>query len=258
MSLYASARLAAAYAFDRPPVHERLLDAVALRLGVDSRFLRGLDIGCGAGLSTAALARLAERAVGLEPVAAMLAHSRAVAPRAVFVIGEGERLPFGPATFDVVTAAGAINYADRELWIPEVARVLTAAGVLIIYDFSVGRRLRDRPALEQWHARFEQRYPSPPGYELDVRALPFERSGLRLTAYEESTIAIPMDLESYLRYVSSETRVELALSRGDSEQRIRHWCEQGLAPIFREEVADVLFDAYTAYVRPAAARSPTP
>jgi predicted TPR repeat methyltransferase len=80
-SVYDSERLAAAYAFDRPPVHEEILRSARLVRQAD----RALDVGCGAGLSTAALAPLARQVTGLEPVPAMLAHRRAVAPRARFV-----------------------------------------------------------------------------------------------------------------------------------------------------------------------------
>ena len=55
-SVYDSERLAAAYAFDRPPIHDKILRAARLDRQAD----RALDIGCGAGLSTAALAPLAE------------------------------------------------------------------------------------------------------------------------------------------------------------------------------------------------------
>jgi hypothetical protein len=63
-SVYDSDRLAAAYAFDRPPVHEQIPRS----------------------------ARLARRVTGLEPIPAMLAHRRTVAPCARFVIGQAERI----------------------------------------------------------------------------------------------------------------------------------------------------------------------
>jgi len=248
MTVYDSPRLAAAYAFDRPRVHERIMDVIVERLRVRPTRGRGLDVGCGAGLSTAALGRIAERTVGLDPIPRMLTHSRSVAPDAGFVVGRAEQLPFSDAVFDIVASAGAINYADRERWLPEAARVLTAAGALIIYDFSVGRRLEDSRELEAWHDAFERRFYSPPGYDLDVRTLPFERSGLRMASYDELAIALPMDLSSYVRYVMSETRIELALSRGEPGEEIRRWCDDSLSPIFAGHVRGVIFDAYVACI----------
>jgi ubiquinone/menaquinone biosynthesis C-methylase UbiE len=84
-------------------------------------------VGCGAGLSTAALVPLARQVIGLEPVSAMLVHRQAVAPHSRFVIGQAERLPFAVRSFDLVAAGGSLNYADLPSALAEVARVLTRA-----------------------------------------------------------------------------------------------------------------------------------
>jgi SAM-dependent methyltransferase len=250
-SIYDSERLAAAYARSRPPVHARVVAAAKgglERLGV-AHARRALDIGCGAGLSTAALAPLAGSLVGLEPVATMLRHRREVAPGARFVIGRAEQLPFGTGSYDLVSAAGALNYGDRDLVLPEVARVLTERGGLLVYDFSGGRRLAGDPRLDAWFAAFEARYPYPHGYAMDVRSLPFEKAGMRLDYYEEIEVAIPMTSDAYLAYVLGETNVELAVSYGVAEEGIASWCSATLADIFAAGARDVLFDAYAAYAR---------
>lgn len=128
--VYDSDRFAAAYAFDRPPLHSLILQRFSHPL-VD----RALDIGCGAGLSTDALAGRAQTIVGLEPVRRMLRHASQVAPGAHFVVGSADALPFASAAFDLITAAGSLNYADPSLFVPELARVLRPDGTLVVYDF---------------------------------------------------------------------------------------------------------------------------
>jgi SAM-dependent methyltransferase len=252
-SIYDSPRLAAKYATDRPPVHPHIIRAMGAHLRRPVRAGRALDIGCGAGLSTAALEPLAEMAVGLEPVRVMLAHRRAVAPRARFVVGRAEALPFAAGTFDLLTAAGSLNYADLGLFLPEAARVLAPDGVLAIYDFSAGRRLRGSARLEAWFAAFEARYPSPPDYDLDVRGLGYAAAGLRLETVETLEVAVPMDLAGYVAYALGETNVEAAIRRGVPETEVRAWCLQTLAPVFGAAPLEVLFDAYVAYVTRAGA-----
>jgi SAM-dependent methyltransferase len=247
--MYDSPRLAAGYAYGRPPVHRSIIQKIETYLGITARIGRALDVGCGAGLSTAALEPLAETVVGLEPVAAMLAHRRVVAPHALFLVGQGESLPFPGRTFDLVTAAGSINYTDRSLFLPEAARVLAPGGVLAIYDFSAGRRLRDCDVLDEWYDTFERRYPSPAGYHLDPRELAYAASGLRLEAYEEMEVAVGMTFSSYLQYAMTETNVELAILRGTPEVEIGGWCRRTLEAIFGDTPREVLFDAYVACVR---------
>ena len=269
-AVYNSPRLAAGYAFRRPPVHERILAAAVARLGLTAPVARALDVGCGAGASTAALQPYAHTTIGLEPAAAMLAHTRQVAPRSCFVTGRAEELPFCNRSFDVIAAAGAINYADVPRFLGEVVRTLVTGGVLLLYDFSRGRWFADSRSagvppslklrrtsstLHDWNRAFDARYPSAGGYHLDVTALDYARAGAALDAFEELSVTVPMTRDAYLEYVMSETSVELALARGLAEEDVRGWCRETLDPVFGGPGArDVRFDAYVAYVRTDSSR----
>ena len=260
--LYESSRLAAGYAFARPPVHVRVMELAARRLGLTGPVSRALDIGCGAGLSTAALDLLAAHVVGLEPSRVMLQHCGTTAPRAAFVNARAEDLPFRAGAFDLVTAAGALNYVDLGRVLPGVARVLSSEGSLVIYDFSSGRRARgDDGRLAAWFEAFEQRYPFPPGYALDVCAIDYASAGLRLAEYERFEVGVTVTPEAYLAYVLTESNVELAVAAGTPEPAIRDWCAAGLAPVFAGRALEILFEGYICRVRRLAHRgnaSPTP
>ncbi|QFY10730.1 methyltransferase domain-containing protein [Nonomuraea phyllanthi] len=247
-SVYDSERLAAGYAFDRPPVHRHILAPVRLRRPAG----RALDIGCGAGVSTAALAPLAEHVVGLEPVPAMLAHRRSVAPSARFAVGAAERLPFAAASFDLVAAAGSLNYADLAPALAEVARVLTPDGVFLLYDFSTGRPAGDAP--ETWFEEFRRRFPSPGGWRpLAVEELPLAGTGLRLLDHGDVEIPVPMALDDYLRYVLSEAGVDSAIACGAvTAGQARDWCRRTLAEVFRGGERAVVFRGYLATLAPDA------
>jgi SAM-dependent methyltransferase len=243
-SVYDSERLAAGYAFNRPPVHARILQSA--RLGGRAR--RALDVGCGAGASTATLAPLAERVVGMEPVGTMLAHRRQVAPAAGFVTGSAEGLPFAARSFDLVAAAGSLNYTDLPSALAEVARVLTREGIFLLYDFSEGRRSATGDALATWFASFEQRFPWPPGWRpLVVRELPLTASGLRLRDYTDVEVRLPMTCDAYLRYVVHEVNVDSAVTRGAAgEDEAREWCRRTLRPVFGDGELTVAFRGYLA------------
>jgi SAM-dependent methyltransferase len=248
VSIYDSARLAAAYAYARPAVHRHLVERMQLSLGLRGPVARALDVGCGAGLSTIALRPLARVLVGLEPVRIMLTHRQAVASGACFVCATAERMPFADGVFDLIAAGGSVNYMDRDRLLAEVARVLGPAGAFVVYDFSAGRRTKNGSRLHEWFAEFERRYPAPPGYAFDVRNLDYNRAGLRLVGYEEADVAMPMSLETYLTYVLSETSVEHAIASGAPIDDIRTWCDATLRGVFDEGPHDVLFASYLAYI----------
>ena len=249
--VYDSERLAAAYAFDRPSVHGQILRSAHLSRRAD----RALDVGCGAGLSTAALMPLARRVVGLEPFSAMLVHRQAVAPQARFVIGQAERLPFADRSFDLIAAAGSLNYADIPSALAEVARVLTRGGTFVLYDFSTGRRSVSGDELAAWSASFEQRFPRPPGrHSFDARQLPLTACGLRLLDYTDVGIRLPMTFDAYLRYMLSETNVDNAIARGVcSAEEARDWCRETLRAVFADGEATVIIPGYVATLAALAA-----
>lgn len=243
-SVYDSERLAAAYARDRPPIHQQILQSASL----DRQAVRALDVGCGAGLSTAALAPLARQVIGLEPIPTMLAHRRTVAPEAGFVIGQAERLPFAARSFDLVTAAGSLNYTDLPSALSEIARVLTGDGTFLLYDFSVGRRSVSGEELADWFASFEQRFPWPPGWQpFDVRELPLDAYGLRLLDYADIETRLPMAFDAYLRYMLSEVNVDDAIARGAcGAEEARDWCRETLKPVFADGEVTVVIPGYIA------------
>jgi ubiquinone/menaquinone biosynthesis C-methylase UbiE len=247
-TIYVSDRMAAAYAFSRPPVHLHVARRVAQYLAGACPVETALDLGCGAGVSTAALAPLARRAVGLEPQAPMLKYSSAVAPGAEFAIGYAEALPFADCTFDLVTAAGVLNYVDLDLALAEVARVLSLRGLFVPYDFSAGHRFRDDPRLSDWYAEFQLHFPSPSGYSLDLRALEYSEHGLDLIEYEEVEVEIAMPFGEYVDYILGESGVEHALARGRLEADVRRYCEECLRSVFSSGAPEVIFDAQIGYV----------
>ena len=58
---------------------------------------------------------------------------------------------------------------------------------------------------------------------------------------------LPMSLDAYLRYVLSETNVDSAVARGDSDATAAgEWCRRTLAPVFAHGDVDVVFPGYVA------------
>jgi SAM-dependent methyltransferase len=94
-----------------------------------------LELGCGAGQWSVALAARAARPVGLDQSLAQLKHAvanRDAARVAVpLVAASGEAVPFRDASFDVVFCDhGAMSFCDPRVTVAEVARLLRPGGRL--------------------------------------------------------------------------------------------------------------------------------
>ena len=102
---------------------------------------RVLDLGCGVGDFTAALAEAGALAVGVEASGLAVRIARERHPGREFLhVEAGEALPFPDAGFDVVWLGGVIGHVlDTEAFLEEVARVLRPGGSLVLSTEYHGR-----------------------------------------------------------------------------------------------------------------------
>ena len=86
--------------------------------------------GSGTGKLTRSLMALGHRVVATDPLVAMLAELKRVAPGARRVAARAESIPLAAGVVDLVVSAQAFHWFDPERALPEIARVLRPGGVL--------------------------------------------------------------------------------------------------------------------------------
>jgi SAM-dependent methyltransferase len=97
---------------------------------------RTLDVGCGTGRVSAALAARGVKVWGVDPAPGMLEVARSRVPRGVGLKeGRAEALPFRDAWFDAAVCWLTVHLMDRPRAFAELARVLGPGGRLVIATF---------------------------------------------------------------------------------------------------------------------------
>jgi ubiquinone/menaquinone biosynthesis C-methylase UbiE len=99
----------------------------------DARSL--LEVGCGTGHFTAALAEQGFFVVGLDRAPAMIAEFRRLRPGLPVVLGDAHRLPFQDGTFDVTVFVSTLEFLEEpDAALAEAVRVSRKGIVLIVLN----------------------------------------------------------------------------------------------------------------------------
>lgn len=121
------------YAAYRPPLHQTILDK---GISSDVMYSLGLDVGCGTGQSTIALANYCEAVIGIEPSSEMLEQA-IQHPKITYRYYDGKTLNFPEHYFDIITFAGSLFYAKSQELLNELIRVSKVDSLIILYDFEL-------------------------------------------------------------------------------------------------------------------------
>jgi SAM-dependent methyltransferase len=128
------------------PVSDILIDRAKGSAGA-----RIIDIGCGCGATTVALAQkvgAAGHVCGIDISVPMLGRARQIAPKGLpveFVLADATIYPFEPASFDLlVSRFGVMFFAQPALSFANLRRALRPSGLLA---FACWREPRDNPWL---------------------------------------------------------------------------------------------------------------
>jgi SAM-dependent methyltransferase len=138
---------ASADAYDRhigrygPPLAAALISAARVETGQ-----RALDVGCGTGALTAALADLlgGEHVAGVDPSESFVEACASRLPQVRMEVGVAESLPFGDAAFDVALSQMVLNFmTDARAGVREMRRVTRPGGTVAsaVWDYKEGMAL---------------------------------------------------------------------------------------------------------------------
>jgi SAM-dependent methyltransferase len=123
--------VAAEYERHRPEYPEEALRWAAEQLGLEPG-ARVLDVGAGTGKLTRGLVAIGFAVAVVEPGGSMLEQLRLAVPEAEALGGAAESIPLTDESVDGAFAGQAYHWFDREHAVPELHRVISPGGGLVL------------------------------------------------------------------------------------------------------------------------------
>lgn len=231
-----SAEVAARYAKVRPFFHDEVAERVRTFAGVE-RFGRVLDVGCGSGQSSIALAAIARQVTAIDASQSMLDQAPAH-PSICYRLGHAEelgaaQLDHEAGEFDLVSAGSALHWFDQERFYARCREVLPAAGLLAVYNDHFTAHMEGTVACKRWmRTRFAKRFPPPRRGMRDIDLLRAAEGGFTVAHHSSFSHVVPFSREELIAYLLTRSNTLAVLARGEeTHDSVADWLDRELAPI---------------------------
>ena len=249
-----SKRIALGYA-NRPWLHKSVMAQLISDCNLDPgyTFKNGLDVGCGAGLSTKALKLICDKVTGTDIADSMIEVCRELYgddPSYDFYVAKAEETKVTEEEYDIVTAAGCINWVDEKRFMTNVGEILCENGLLVIYDFGISDKMRGDSAYTEWYRNeYLYRFPKPPRKERKWTQddLPHGFTMKKQTEYE---MEYSFDLERFVDFMLIQSNVNAKIESGETSAcKVEAWMRESLFPIFGNTSRQMIFNGYSWYIK---------
>ena len=249
-----SKRIAEGYA-KRPWLHKSVMDALRTDLGLstDHKYKNGLDVGCGAGLSTKALRLICEKVTGTDIAEAMVEACKDIYgddSAYSFYAAKAEETAIPAEKYDIVTAAGCINWVDEKRFMENMKEVVEDNGMIVIYDFGITDRMKDNSDYTAWYNdQYLAKFPKPPRKENKWTQQDLI-DGFVMEKQTEYDMEYNFGLDAFVDFMMIQSNVNSRVESGEvSEEEARSWMKSSLQRIFGDQEKTLIFYGYSWYIR---------
>jgi SAM-dependent methyltransferase len=244
---FTSADGAERYASGRPDVQPLLLERVRPFLNGTAL---GIDVACGTGQCSVALAELVDTVLAFDISKEMLARARPH-PRVKYALSPAETLPVPDHHADVITVCMGFHWFQRDAFLKEARRVLKPDGVLAILDSFFAAEMVGHPEFAERMDRYGKRYPTPSRDRRPFGEAEAQAAGFSFHA-EAFRHEVPLIRDQLVAYLLTHSNTIAATDAGrETPEQVRDWLNIELAPLLPDgQVGEFVFGAEVKVLSP--------
>lgn len=232
-----------------------MVERIASVVGPDFRPRIVVDVGCGTGLSSVALTRIAPMVLGFDASLEMLFRG-AVNEKVRYVAGVAESIPTRSEIADLIIVASALHWFRAGAFLKEARRIGTRDAWLVTYDHFI-REMEREPRFRSWFLEdYMTEFPMPPRDRRPIEEVIADSTEWRLHHAETFSSTVTFSRSSLIDYLASQTNVIWNVEgQGIPLERVRTILNRELEPFFasRDE-AIFRFKGPINFLRPARSR----
>ena len=238
---------------NRPFLHKKVIEQFQKDV-TDQDFTYGLDIGCGAGLSTKALKMICKQVIGTDISPEMIAVAKEVCPQnngISFLVSKAEEIPATMPKIDLVTAAGAIQWIDTASFLQAMRKVMVENGYMLIYDFSISDQMLQNEAYTHWwHEEYLKEFPKPFRNESVWNPDDVSYYGFSIIDQISYDMEYEFDIESFIEFMMIQSNVNARIEgEGKHIKDVSKWFHETLKHVFVKPKETVIFKGYSWYLK---------
>lgn len=247
---FATQRIADGYA-KRPWLHKEVMEQIKKDCNIE-HLENGLDVGCGAGLSTKALRLLCDHVTGTDISPEMIAVSETIYKDSsyTFYVSKAEETKMPPVPYNIITAAGVVNWVDKDLFLDNAEKILINNGLIVVYDFWITDRMNAKAEYTKWYREeYLKKFPKPYRKE-DVWKQADIKAAFRMENQIRYELTYDFSLDEFVDFMMIQSNVNEKIEKGImSVEEVRGWMINSLQPIFSGENRTLIFEGYNWYIR---------
>lgn len=246
-------RIAEGY-LNRPWLHKKVIERFINDYQISTHFHNGLDVGCGAGLSTKALRLICNQVTGTgisEQMIQVCKEAYKNDEGYTFYQAKAEETKEPMEKYDIVTAAGMVNWVDRDIFLQLMNQIMQEQGVLLIYDFWITDKMQGSRKYTKWYQNeYLKRFPKPSRNENIWKQEEVSEYDFKIKKQINYEVTYDFSMEHFIDFMMIQSNVNAKIEDGTiTEPQAREWFGKTLAPVFEDNVQTLLFQGYYWYMQ---------
>lgn len=249
--IFDAARIAEGYR-KRPFLHPQVISIFTGK--TDRKYENGLDVGCGAGLSSSALGQVCGHVTGIDSSSEMIRIAKQFCDddgKYDFYACSAEELEMKERKYDIVTAAGAVQWIDMHRFLPALSSIVEKDAPLLVYDFCIsdemeGDQEQGSAYHRWWHEQFIRRFPRPWRDEHEWTGEETAAYGFELAERMPVRLTWRFDRQSFTEFMMIQSNVNAKIEEGKTDvHTTERWFEDSLCQVFEKDTfRDAVFTGY--------------